>query len=70
MPTARARHRFTVKEGPGNEPFIAFEPTGEADPAFYDGMLTFDLREGIDIKRAHEIAKMLNDSVTSTALIT
>jgi hypothetical protein len=68
MPTTTANHQFTVKEGGIGEPFIMFElASGSELPVLGGGFLTFNLRDGTTLSRAHEIAEMLNRSITGTA---
>jgi hypothetical protein len=67
--TTRARHKFTAKEVALGETLIALELLdGKELPAIRGGTLSFELRIGIGIERAREIAQLLNESVAETAL--
>ena len=68
MPTERGRYRFYVKEGTRG-PFIAAEPVGDVLPSL-EGVLTFDLKEGISMKDAMKMADLMDSNITSLALTT
>jgi hypothetical protein len=70
MTTERGEYRFIVKEGAEGQPFIAAEPIGETIDAFdqLGAQLAFDLRAGISLEEAREIANKMDRSIRSVAL--
>ncbi len=63
--TKRAEYVFTVKEYVDGTPWIAFEPMNGEIEVLKGKMLGFDLQKGIDINKAKEITKFLNDNLSS-----
>jgi hypothetical protein len=62
MPTERGTYTFRVKEGTRG-PFIAAEPY---DPLpSIKGLLYFDLRDGLTLEQAQEIANIMNVNIRS-----
>jgi hypothetical protein len=67
MPTERGTYTFVVKEGEQGRLFIAAEPYRETLPSV-KGLLCFDLRDGLTIEQAHEIAKIMRANIQSLSL--
>ncbi len=70
------RYRFIVKEGHageegGNHPpvTLALEPAGEQIGVLREGHLALRLAAGITVEQARELARRLNDVVTSVAFV-
>ena len=59
--TERATYNFTVKVYPSGQLYIACDPIDGNLAIAGDGVLGFDLPEGIMVEHAAEIAKFLND---------
>jgi hypothetical protein len=70
MPTERGKYRFTVKEGAEGQPFLMAEDGGEQIATFTDLRASFglELRRGITVEEAREIAHKINEWVTGVAL--
>lgn len=74
--TETGRYRFIVKEGRvgeegGNHPpvMLALEPAGEQIGVLREGHLSLRLAAGITVEQARELARRLNDVVTSVAFV-
>lgn len=70
------KYRFVVKEGrveggSGNHPpmTLALEPAGEQIGVLREGHLSLRLAAGFTIEQARELARRLNDVVTSVAFV-
>lgn len=63
--TERFRYVFTVKEFGDGTPWIALEPYDGNLSCLGDSLLGFDLKAGTDIRKAQEIASLLNRSITT-----
>ncbi|MCC6715142.1 MAG: hypothetical protein IT496_07910 [Gammaproteobacteria bacterium] len=70
------RYRFIVKEGRageggGDHPpvTVALEPAGEQIGVLREGHLSLRLAPGFTVEQARELARRLNDVVTSVAFV-
>lgn len=70
------KYRFIVKEGRteeggGNHPpvTLALEPAGEQIGVLREGHLSLRLTPGVTVEQARELARRLNDIVTSVAFV-
>ena len=68
--TQRGNYKFTIKESASGTPWIALEPLGEGIELPNKGFLGFDLPRGVDMKKATEIARYLNENLSSLSLTT
>ena len=61
--TESADYLFAVKENGDGIPRIVLEPRGSTLAALGDGFLSLELRDGVTMRRAEEIAQLLNDTI-------
>ncbi|HTA94678.1 MAG TPA: hypothetical protein VK769_00995 [Verrucomicrobiae bacterium] len=61
--TERARYVFVVKEFEGGQPWICLESQDKQIGILKNGLLGFDLAEGISLSQAKAIAKNLNTTI-------
>ena len=61
--TEQASYVFTVKEDAKGTPSIMLEPRDGSLSCLGDGFLVLNLRPGTNIRKAQEIANVLNDGV-------
>jgi len=59
--TERATYNFTVRLYPSGQLYIACDPIDRNLAVAGDGVLGFDLPEGITAERAAEIAQFMNE---------
>ena len=66
--TKRAEYRFRVKEYGDGTPWIYLELVREPDlPTIAPGFLGLDLKEGTSYEEAKEIARFLNERITTVS---
>lgn len=66
--TQRSKYKFTVKEYSDGTPWIAMEPLEKAIEFQNEGLLGLDLQKGMNVERAREIAKYLNENISELSL--
>jgi hypothetical protein len=58
--TSDEQHRCTVQVTSEGAPYLAFEPSsGERSP-YSNSLFTLDLRPGVDVAEAHQLADQIN----------
>lgn len=65
--TQFGEYRFVVKDHEGDGFYLALEHDGEPLPVLGRGVLGFDLRPGLSVREAEELAERLNASVVGVA---
>ena len=57
--TERGEYTCVVKEGAGGKPFLAFEPSGPEIIAFKGKVISLELRHGVTLAQAEELARQI-----------
>lgn len=61
------RNRFVVEDHEGGSFYFALEHDGEPLPVLGQGVLSFDLRYGVNVREAEALAERLNADLTGVA---
>lgn len=62
MPSEQ-QHTCTVHAKADGAPYLAFEPLGGEHPAYSNSHFTLDLRPGVTMKMAEELASRINEQL-------
>ena len=54
------QHRCTVQRKADGSPYLAFEPTSGAPSSYSASLVTLDLREGVTLQEASDLAARIN----------
>jgi hypothetical protein len=65
--TDRARYVFSVKEFGDGTPWIVLERSGKGLAVLGDGLMGFELKEGISLKEAEKFAQLLRDGIATVS---
>jgi hypothetical protein len=58
--TSQQQHRCTVQTRRDGSPYLAFEPSSGEVSAFSNSLFTLDLRKGVTVAEARELAEQIN----------
>lgn len=54
------QHRCTVQVKSDGSPYLAFEPTSGEPSSYSNSLFTLDLRRGVDLAEARQLADRIN----------
>lgn len=54
------QHRCTVQLKGDGSPYLAFEPTNGLPSSYSASLVTLDLRDGVSVEEAHDLAERIN----------
>jgi hypothetical protein len=60
---AEQQHRCTVQIAQDGAPYLAFEPSTGGASSFSNSLFTLDLRPGVTLEEANELAARINARV-------
>ena len=60
-----AKYHFRVSEHADGQPWLSLEPMGDHIDILEKGILALNLKEGISLREAKEIAMFLNENIES-----
>jgi hypothetical protein len=66
-PTKFAEYRFVVKDHDQGGFFLVLENAGSTLDVLEQGLLSFDLREGLSVREAEEFANLINEHIIRVA---